>query len=287
MELVTGFPAMIRLVGGSIGVPGEQYSRFARQGHGGDVLARIVIVDDNLMIRTLLREILDGGDHEVVGEADDGVQAESRVRALRPELVTLDLGMPVRGGLESLPYLLAVDPSLTVVVCSAFLDRPRVIAALRAGAIGFVAKPFDRQSVLAGVDDALGRARQTDRGTDASSLTGLPIASASVPVEDDQREFGRVPTGLAVRVTPDGGASMITVTVDVSGSGLLLSAGRFAVGTLVDFCLQLGSGLGDIEGRARVARIDGDGRPALAFEQVSVDDHERLVAHIRADAALI
>lgn len=250
-------------------------------------MARIVIVDDNLMIRMLLREILDGGDHEIVGEAHDGLQAESMVRALRPELVTLDLGMPVRGGLESLPYLLSVDPSLVVVVCSAFLDQRRVIAALRSGASGFIVKPFDRQSVLASVDEALVRAGQTERATDASSPPGLPIASGSAQVEDDQREFGRVPTGLAVRVTPDGGPSMITVTVDVSGSGLLLSAGRFAVGTLVDFCLQLSSGYGEIEGRARVARIDGDGRPALAFEQVSVDAHERLIAHIRADAALI
>jgi two-component system chemotaxis response regulator CheY len=250
-------------------------------------VARIVIVDDNLMVRTLLREILDGGDHQVVGEAADGLQAESKVRALRPDLVTLDLGMPVRGGLESLPYLLAFDPPPAVVVCSALLNRRRVIAALRSGAVGFIVKPFDRQSVLASVDEALAQAAQTERVTDAGSLPGLPIASGSLEIDDDQREFGRVPTGLSVRVTPHGGPSMVTVTVDVSGSGLLLSTGRFAVGTLVDFCLQLSSGQGDIEGRARVARIDDAGRPALAFEQVSVDDHERLIAHIQANAALI
>jgi two-component system chemotaxis response regulator CheY len=249
-------------------------------------LARIVIVDDNLMIRTLLREILDGGDHQIVGEAHDGLQAESQVRALRPDLVTLDLGMPVRGGLESLPYLLSVDPPPVVVVCSALLNERNVMAALRSGAAGFIVKPFDRQSVLAGVDEALVPA-QTERVPDESSLPGLPIPTGSVEVVEDQREFGRVPTALAVRVTPDGGPSMNTVTVDVSGSGLLLSAGRFAIGTLLDFCLQLGSGQGEIQGRARVARLDGAGRPALAFELVSVDDHQRLNAHIHGNAALV
>lgn len=248
-------------------------------------MARIVIVDDNLMVRTLLREILDGGDHEIVGEAHDGLQAESTVRALRPELVTLDLGMPVRGGLESLPYLLSVDPWLAVVVCSAFLDRRRVVAALRSGAIGFIAKPFARQSVLASVDEALVHAREAERIADASSLPGLAIVGESAELADDQREFGRVPTGLAVRVTPDGGPSITTVTVDLSGSGLLLSTGRFELGTLVDFCLHLSPGQGEVEGRARVARIDDAGRRALAFEHVSVNDHERLIAHISGNAA--
>jgi two-component system chemotaxis response regulator CheY len=250
-------------------------------------VARIVIVDDNLMIRTLLREILDGGDHRIVGEAHDGLQAESQVRALRPDLVTLDLGMPVRGGLESLPYLLSVDPPPVVVVCSALLNQHNVTAALRSGAAGFIIKPFDRQSVLAGVDEALGPAPRAEGVTDESSLPGLPVPTGPVDADAEQREFGRVPTGLTVRVTPDGGPAMVTVTVDVSGSGLLLSAGRFAIGTPVDFCLQLSYGHGDIEGRARVVRIDGDGRPALAFEHVSVDDHERLIAHIHRDAALI
>jgi hypothetical protein len=135
--------------------------------------------------------------------------------------------------------------------------------------------------VLAGVDDALVHARQAERVAEEGSLPGLLIAGDSAELQDDQREFGRVPTGLAVHVTPDGGPSMTTATVDVSGSGLLLSTGRFPIGTLVDFCLQLSPGQGDVQGRARVARIDEAGRPALAFEQVSVDDHERLIAHIR------
>jgi len=96
-------------------------------------LARVLIVDDNLLCRALLRQILSDGGHEVVGEAQDGVQAPACVHELRPELVTLDLVMAGRDGLATLKHLPMVDPFLTVVVCSASLDQRNVIDALRLG----------------------------------------------------------------------------------------------------------------------------------------------------------
>ncbi len=105
--------------------------------------------------RTLLRRILSDAGHEVVGEAQDGLEAPARVHELRPELVTLDLVMPRRGGLTTLGHLLMVDSSLTVVVCSASLNQHNVIAALRLGARGFIVKPFNPEAVLDAVHDAL------------------------------------------------------------------------------------------------------------------------------------
>jgi two-component system chemotaxis response regulator CheY len=131
-------------------------------------VARVVIVDDNLLCRTLLRRILCDGGHDVVGEAEDGTQAPACVHELRADLVTLDLVMPGRGGLATLEHLLMVDPSLAVVVCSASLDQRRVLAALRLGAKGFVVKPFDHDTVLDAVRNALtetgsGEGEQSDR----------------------------------------------------------------------------------------------------------------------------
>jgi two-component system chemotaxis response regulator CheY len=248
-------------------------------------LARILIVDDNLMIRTLLRDILGSGDHEIVGEAHDGVQAEARVRQLLPDLVTLDLVMPVRGGLDSLPYLLDVDPSLPVVVCSASLDQTRVLAALQRGAMGFIVKPFDRDSVLASVDEVLARASRRKPGTDPGSRLRPARTAPPGDVHNEQRDFTRVGNALPIRVIPDGGRPLITVTIDLSGGGLLLSRGQLAIGTGVDFCLELGPGEVPINGRARAVRIDAEGRPALAFEHVSVDDHERLIAYLHDEAS--
>jgi two-component system, chemotaxis family, chemotaxis protein CheY len=247
-------------------------------------MARVVIVDDSLMIRTLLREILASGGHQIVGEAPDGLQAEACVRRLRPDLVTLDLVMPVRGGLDSIPYLLEVDRSLAVVVCSASLDQRRVLAALRHGAIGFIVKPFDAQSVLANVDAALALATSRNHAAAAGPNPAPPTAIPAGDRSSEQREFTRVTAALAVRVTPPNGRPLVTVTVDLSGNGLRLSSGNLALETRVGFRLELSAAQPPILGRARVARVDGDGRPALAFEHVSVADHERLNAYIQQHA---
>jgi two-component system chemotaxis response regulator CheY len=244
-------------------------------------MARVLIVDDSLMIRTLLREILASGGHEIVGEASDGLQAEASVHRLLPDLVTLDLVMPVRGGLDSIPYLLQADPSLAVVICSASLDQRRILTALRHGAIGFIVKPFDRQSVLANLDEAL--ALITSRKHAAATVPGatLPRAISANDRSNEHREFTRVSAALAVQVTPPDGRPLVTVTVDLSANGLRLSSGSLALQTRVGFRLELSADQPPILGRARVVRVDGTGRPALAFEQVSVEDHERLNAYIR------
>ena len=114
-----------------------------------------MIVDDSLLIRTLLREIFSEGQHEVVGEAGDGLEAPALVRELHPELVILDLVMPQRDGLTTLEHLLMIDPGLAVIVCSASLSQRKVIAALRLGAKGFIMKPFDRNTVLNTARDVL------------------------------------------------------------------------------------------------------------------------------------
>ncbi len=118
-------------------------------------MARVLIVDDNLLCRTLLRGILADAGHEVVGEAQDGLHAPGAVRDLRPEVLTLDLVMPGRSGFATLRHVLAIDPSLTVVVCSASADQARVIRALRLGASGFIVKPFDQDTVLQAITTAL------------------------------------------------------------------------------------------------------------------------------------
>lgn len=118
-------------------------------------MARILLVDDSLLARKMLREILVDAGHEVVGEAQDGLEAPFWVRQLRPELVMLDLVMPGRGGLAALQHMLLIDPGLAVVVCSASLNEDKIIAAVRLGARGFIVKPIARQAVLDAVDGAL------------------------------------------------------------------------------------------------------------------------------------
>ena len=76
------------------------------------------------------------------------------------------------------------------------------------------------------------------------------------------------------------GRRVETHTVDLSGGGMLLEQGSLALGATVDFQLELGPDEPPIAGRARVVRITEEGRSALAFEQVHVADHERLIEYI-------
>lgn len=251
----------------------------------GGNMSSVVIVDDNLLIRTLMREILVNGGYAVLGEADNGIAAEARVRGLHPEVVTLDLVMPQRDGLETIPYLLAVDPALTIIVCSASLDQRRVIAALRCGAVGFIVKPFTQQSVAASFDEALHRAPQGSPMASPSSESDFIDPSAVA--EADRREFERLAISLAVTITPPVGQAFTASTVDISAGGMLVSTGDLAIDTRVTFRIGLGFGQESVEGQARAVRINQHGQLAFIFERLLIADHERLTAYIAGQCALI
>ncbi len=162
------------------------------------VVSRVVIVDDSLLIRRLLREILTEAGHQVVGEAEDGLRAPLVVRELRPDLVVLDLVMPGRSGMSALRHMMLVDPALTVVVCSASLSESKVIEALRLGAKGFIVKPFDWRQVLDAVHGALGCGSR-DRDCPLADLrnvcansSGSGLDSGTHPAVDDNDTIDRL-----------------------------------------------------------------------------------------------
>jgi two-component system, chemotaxis family, chemotaxis protein CheY len=120
--------------------------------------ARVLICDESAFVRGLIAGILRRAGHEVVGEAANGVEAVYKYRALRPDLVTLDIIMPELGGLEAVRAIVGTDPAARVLVCSGMAQRALVMAAFAAGAREFVAKPFQPARVLEAVHRALGAA---------------------------------------------------------------------------------------------------------------------------------
>jgi DNA-binding NarL/FixJ family response regulator len=102
---------------------------------------RVLIADDHAMVRTGLAALIQAQpDLEVVGEAEDGVRVVERCRELRPDVVVLDLSMPVRGGLPALEELRAECPATRTVVLTMHDDEAYVRLARLAGADGFVLK---------------------------------------------------------------------------------------------------------------------------------------------------
>lgn len=111
-------------------------------------MKRLLVVDDALFMRKLIGGVAAEAGWEVVGEAGDGAQGVSLYQKLRPDLVTMDLVMPVMGGIEALREIRAFDPEARVVVVTA-VDQKRAVAdAIQSGALDFIVKPFDRSRMI-------------------------------------------------------------------------------------------------------------------------------------------
>jgi two-component system, chemotaxis family, chemotaxis protein CheY len=117
-------------------------------------MARILIVDDAVFMRKMVKDALSAAGHEVVGEAVNGVEAVARFQELKPDVMTLDITMPEKDGLAALADIIGSDPSARVVMCSALGQETKVVQALKLGAKDFVVKPFQTDRVV----DAVGKA---------------------------------------------------------------------------------------------------------------------------------
>ncbi|HEY8451122.1 MAG: response regulator transcription factor [Micromonosporaceae bacterium] len=110
---------------------------------------RVVIAEDHAVVREGLRMFLrgDGAGIEVVGEATDGREAVELARQLRPDVVLMDLVMPVMDGISAIAAIRQDLPEVEVVALTGFIEDHLVTGALRAGAIGYLVKDADADSV--------------------------------------------------------------------------------------------------------------------------------------------
>ncbi len=109
---------------------------------------RVLIVDDSLFMRNTLRDIFSAAGWELAGEATTGNEALQKYQDLRPNLVTMDIVMPERSGIEALQDILAFDTEAFVVMCSALGQESMVLEAIQNGAQDFIIKPFQQEQVL-------------------------------------------------------------------------------------------------------------------------------------------
>lgn len=103
---------------------------------------KVIVVDDNVMTRDMIKDLLVEMGHQVVGEADNGDEGVKIFAEKRPELVLLDLVMPGKTGLEALDEIIALDPAAKVVMVTAVQQDPISRQLLEKGAIAILHKPF-------------------------------------------------------------------------------------------------------------------------------------------------
>ena len=121
---------------------------------------RLLIGDDSNMIRTRISRVVQSGHIKgivICGLARNGQEALRIARAVKPDVVTMDLTMPEMDGIECIQALIKLDPKVNILVVSALSDKSTAIQALKLGARGFVSKPFsdnDLQLALLDIFDA-------------------------------------------------------------------------------------------------------------------------------------
>jgi len=119
---------------------------------------KVLVVDDSVFMRDIIKDIFAAGGFTVVGEAGNGVEAVEKYKELKPDLVTMDLVMPYRNGIDATREILRADTRALVVMCSALGQETMVMEAIEAGAVDFIVKPPRAEDVLAVVKKVLGEA---------------------------------------------------------------------------------------------------------------------------------
>lgn len=120
---------------------------------------KILIVDDNDLIRTLLRGILRAEDCEIIGEARNGTLALDFIERSKPDMVFLDVMMPEMDGLEALQSIKRLYPEIIVVMITGSPSKDNVQESIQGGASGFIIKPFNSAKVVETLHRAWGTAR--------------------------------------------------------------------------------------------------------------------------------
>ena len=115
-------------------------------------MSRILIVDDSRTSRKILRNILEIAGHDIVGEAMDGQDGVNKYKELRPDIVTLDITMPVLDGLGALKLIKEIDSDSKIIMVTAAGQQNKMIDAIKLGAAEFVTKPFEPDEITKMVD---------------------------------------------------------------------------------------------------------------------------------------
>lgn len=118
---------------------------------------KILIVDDAAFMRNMIKDVFGAiPGFSVVGEASNGIEAVEKYKALQPDLVTMDIVMPLKSGIEAAREITSADRGARIIMCSALGQESLVMEAIEAGAKDFIVKPFKAEKVQEVVNRVMG-----------------------------------------------------------------------------------------------------------------------------------
>jgi DNA-binding NarL/FixJ family response regulator len=181
-------------------------------------MTSVLLVDDHSVVRAGLAALLGSAEHlDVVAEASDGLQGVELATRLRPDVVLMDLSMPVLDGVAATRRIVQEVPAAHVVVLTSFADRRHVAAAMAAGAVGYLVKDCDPHDIIAAVRSAArgsapidARAEQLLRSRPRCTSTAPARTAADAPAPLSAADAPAAPTAAdapAARAAADARAA--------------------------------------------------------------------------------
>jgi DNA-binding NarL/FixJ family response regulator len=157
---------------------------------------RVLLVDDHAMVRRGMRDFLSlHADLQIVGEAADGAAAIEQAAALRPDVVVMDLLMPGVDGIDATAHIKTADPDIEIVAITSFVEEARIVAALEAGASGFLLKDAEADELAAAIRAAASGEVHLDpavAGIVARRMRSRPRGAAGSDTDPDADPLGRL-----------------------------------------------------------------------------------------------
>jgi two-component system, chemotaxis family, chemotaxis protein CheY len=120
-------------------------------------MAKILIVDDAQFMRSILKKIFESSSHEIVGEADTADAGIQAYKKLKPDVVTMDICMPNKSGIEAIKEIVKADRAAKILVCSALGQELLVMEAIQSGAKDFIVKPFKKEKIIETMEKILAK----------------------------------------------------------------------------------------------------------------------------------
>ena len=111
-------------------------------------MANVLIVDDSLVMRKTLKNLLSEAGFTIVGEAEDGEKAINKFEETMPDFVTMDVNMPKMDGIDATRQIIEMHPDAKIIMISAISDKARVVEAIKNGAKNYILKPVTMQKLM-------------------------------------------------------------------------------------------------------------------------------------------
>ncbi len=153
---------------------------------------RVVLVDDHVILRSTLATVLDNsGEIEVIGEGSNGQEAINLVEQIKPDVLLLDLNMPVMGGLTALPQIKQMNPAVKVLVLTGRDETSYIMRALRGGANGYMVKTAGEHELIQAVHDVSSGNLVLGQGVAERIVQGLQLMNQVDPLTEEERDVLR------------------------------------------------------------------------------------------------